>query len=78
MKKKLAGLFVLVVLALLCLLIRISYINAVSGDSYKKQVLSQSQNSYSSTGMPCTRGDQLDQKACVLETTEERDNDVTD
>ena len=39
MKKKLAGLFVLVVLALLCLLIRISYINAVSGDSYKRQGL---------------------------------------
>ena len=68
MKKKLAGLFVLVVLALICLLIRISYINAASGDTYKKQVLSQSQNSYSSTVMPFKRGDIVDRNGIVLAT----------
>ena len=78
MKKKLAGLFVLVVLALLCLLIRISYINAVSGDSYKKQVLSQSQNSYSSTVMPFKRGDIVDRNGIVLATSEKRYNVVFD
>lgn len=78
MKKKLAGLFVLVVLALLCLLVRISYINAVSGDSYKKQVLSQSQNSYSSTVMPFKRGDIVDRNGIVLATSEKRYNVVFD
>lgn len=78
MKKKLAGLFVLVVLALICLLIRISYINAASGDTYTKQVLSQSQNSYSSTVMPFKRGDIVDRNGIVLATSEKRYNVVFD
>ena len=38
MRRKLAGLFVFVVLALICLLIRITYINAVSGKQYMSHV----------------------------------------
>ena len=40
MRKKLAGLFVFVVLALICLLIRVTVISATKGDQYKRQVLS--------------------------------------
>ena len=43
MKKKLAVLFSLVVLALVGLVARITYINATSGSKYRKQVLSQAQ-----------------------------------
>ena len=57
MKKKLAGLFVCVVLALILLLFRITYINAVSGDQYARQVLTTSQSQYASVTMPYKRGD---------------------
>ena len=43
MKKKLAVLFSLVLLALVGLVARITYINATSGSKYRKQVLSQAQ-----------------------------------
>ena len=66
MRKKLAGLFLIVVLALICLLIRITYINAVSGDTYTKQVLAQSQSSYSSTVLPFKRGNIVDINGTVL------------
>ena len=41
MRGKLAGLFGAVLLALVCLLGRITYINSTSGAKYKKQVLTQ-------------------------------------
>ena len=44
MKKKLAVLFSLVVLALVGLVARITYINATSGSKYRKQVLRHSRN----------------------------------
>ena len=43
MRGKLVGLFAVVLLALVCLLGRITYINATSGQKYKKQVLTQAQ-----------------------------------
>ena len=46
MKKKLAVLFSLVLLALVGLVARITYINATSGSKYRKQVLSQAQQKY--------------------------------
>ena len=45
MKGKLVGLFAVVLLALVCLLGRITYINAISGNKYKKQVLTQASRS---------------------------------
>lgn len=78
MRKKLAGLFLIVVLALICLLIRITYINAVSGDRYTKQVLAQSQNSYSSTALPFKRGNIVDTNGTVLATSERTYNVILD
>ncbi|MDO4804944.1 MAG: penicillin-binding protein 2 [Lachnospiraceae bacterium] len=78
MRKKLAGLFLLVVLALICLLIRITYINAVSGDKYTKQVLAQSQSSYSSTVLPFKRGNITDANGTVLAASERTYNVILD
>ena len=78
MRRKLAGLFVAVVLALLCLLIRITYINAKSGDQYTKLLLSQAQNRYSSTVLPFKRGDILDRNGTVLATSEKMYNVILD
>ena len=78
MRKKLAGLFLTVVLALICLLIRITYINTVSGDKYTKQVLAQSQSSYSSTILPFKRGNILDAGGTVLATSERTYNVILD
>ena len=78
MRRKLAGLFVMVVLALICLLIRITYINAVSGDQYTKQVLANSQSQYSSTTLAYKRGDILDRNGTVLATSEKKYNVILD
>ncbi len=78
MKRKLAGLFVFVVLALICLLIRITYISAVSGKQYAKQVLAQSQSEYSSVTLPYKRGDILDRNGTVLATSEKMYNVILD
>ncbi len=78
MKKKLAGLFLFVVLALICLLIRITWINATEGDRYTKQVLSNSQSQYASTAMAYKRGDILDRNGAVLATSEKRYNVILD
>ena len=78
LRRKLAGLFVAVVLVLLCLLIRISYINAMSGDRYTKQVLSQSQSGYSSEVLAYKRGDILDRNGTVLASSEKTYNVILD
>jgi stage V sporulation protein D (sporulation-specific penicillin-binding protein) len=78
MQRKLAGLFAAVVLVLICLAVRITYVNAVSGDQYAKQVLAQSQSQYSSTVLPFKRGDILDTKGTVLATSEKKYNVVLD
>ncbi len=46
MKEKLLILFGIVLLLLVILVLRITYINATSGSKYKKQVLSQAQQKY--------------------------------
>ena len=48
MKEKLLILFGIVLLLLVILVLRITYINATSGSKYKKQVLSQAQKKYES------------------------------
>ncbi|HIT90954.1 MAG TPA: cell division protein FtsI, partial [Candidatus Merdenecus merdavium] len=67
MQKKLAVLFVIILLALIGLNLRISLISAKSGDKYKKQVLSQQQ--YDSITLPYKRGDILDRNKTVLATS---------
>ncbi len=78
MRRKLAGLFVAVVLALILLLIRITYINAVSGDEYTKEVLSNSRSQYTSTVLAYKRGDILDRNKTVLATSEKTYNVILD
>ncbi len=78
MRRKLAGLFVLAVLALILLLIRITYINAVSGEEYTKEVLSNSQSQYTTTTLAYKRGDILDANGTVLATSEKMYNVVLD
>lgn len=52
MELKLVGLFAVVILALVCLLGRVTYINATSGTKYKKRVLLQAQQTYQSSVLP--------------------------
>lgn len=78
MRKKLAGLFACVVLALVALAIRITVISANDGEQYSKQVLSQSQQKYGSTTIPFKRGDILDVNGTVLATSEKVYNLILD
>ena len=56
MRGKLVGLFAIVLLALVCLLGRITFINATSGNRYSRQVLSQAQQRYENSVLPAKRG----------------------
>ena len=69
MKKKLAVLFSLVLLALVGLVARITYINATSGSKYRKQVLSQAQQKYENQTLPAKRGDIYDRNGNILATS---------
>lgn len=77
-RRKLAWIFVAVVVVLILLLIRITYINAVSGEQYRKQVLTNSQASYSSSTLAYKRGDILDSNGTVLATSEKKYNVILD
>ena len=78
MRTKLVGLFAIVILAFVGLAIRITVINAKDGDAYKKKVLTQSQQQYSSRTLPFKRGDILDTNGTVLATSEKLYNLVLD
>ncbi len=78
MSSKLAGLFTAIVVAFAVLLTRITYINAVSGDKYKKQVLSQAQQQYDSRVLPYKRGDILDRNGTLLATSNKVYNVIMD
>ena len=67
---KLVWLFGMVILALVGLSLRITYINASEGNKYKKQVLSQSQQKYDSKVIPFQRGSIEDRNGVVLATSE--------
>lgn len=76
MRKKLAILFGIILLALIGLNVRLAYINVKDGDKYTKQVLSQ--RSYDSTTLPFRRGDIIDANGTVLATSEKVYNVVMD
>ena len=76
--KKLVGLFIIVVLALVTLAVRITYINATDGEQYKRQVLSQTQQQYDSRTIPFKRGDILDRNGTILATSEKVYNVILD
>ena len=78
MKKKLAVLFSLVLLALVGLVARITYINATSGSKYRKQVLSQAQQKYENQTLPAKRGDIYDRNGNILATSNKVYNVVLD
>lgn len=78
MKKKLVMLFGAVLLALVGLTARITYINATSGDKYKKQVLSQAQQKYESRVMPAKRGGIYDRNGNLLATSNKVYNVILD
>lgn len=78
MKGKLAGLFGAVLLALVCLLGRITYINATSGDKYKKQVLTQAQQKFENDVLPAKRGNIYDRNGNILATSNKVYNVILD
>lgn len=76
--KKLVGLFILVVLALVGLALRITYINATDHQQYKRQVMSQIQQQYDSRVIPFKRGEILDRNGTILATSEKVYNVILD
>ena len=78
MRGKLVGLFAVVLLALVCLLGRNTYINATSGQKYKKQVLTQAQQKYESNVLPAKRGDIYDRNGNILATSQKVYNVILD
>ena len=78
MRTKLVILFGVVLLALLGLLVRITVINATSGASYKREVLSQAQQTYQSKIIPAKRGDIYDRNGNLLATSNKVYNVILD
>lgn len=76
MQKKLAILFILVLLAFVGLSARLILINRENGEEYKKQVLSQQQ--YDSKTLPYRRGDIIDRKGTKLAVSEKVYNVILD
>lgn len=76
MQKKLVVLFFLILLAFVGLSAKIIMINKESGESYKKQILSQQQ--YESKTLPYKRGDIVDAKGSKLAVSEKVYNVVLD
>ena len=78
MSKKLVGLFLAVILALVGLAVRITYINATEGEQYSRIVLSQAQQQYESRTIAFKRGDIVDRNGTVLATSERVYNLILD
>ncbi len=76
MKRKLALVFALIVLALLGVSVRLAYINKTSGEKYTKKVLAQQDTN--STTLPYRRGDILDRNGTMLATSEKVYNLILD
>lgn len=76
MQKKLVLLFVVIVLAFVFLVGKITYINAASGEKYTKIVLDQQQ--YDSRTIPFKRGDIVDRNGTKLATSERVYNVILD
>lgn len=78
MRKKLAMLFAAVLALMFVLALRITFINASSGNKYKKQVLSQAQQRYQSRVLPAKRGDILDRNGNIIATSNKVYNVILD
>lgn len=65
-------------LALVGLVARITYINATSGSKYRKQVLSQAQQKYENQTLPAKRGDIYDRNGNILATSNKVYNVILD
>lgn len=76
MKKKLALMFVIIVLALVGLSVRIVYINETNGDKYTKKVLQQQESN--SLTLAYRRGDIYDRNGTILATSEKVYNIILD
>ena len=76
MQVKLVLLFGAIVLAFVCLIGKITYINATNGEKYTKIVLDQQQ--YNSRLIPFKRGDILDRNKTVIATSERVYNVILD
>lgn len=76
MQKKLVILFMGIILAFIGLIMRITYINASSGEEYTKTVLDQQQ--YDSRVIPYKRGDIVDRNGTKLATSERVYNVILD
>ena len=68
--KKLVGLFLIVVLALVALAVRITYINISNGADYTRIVLQSNQQQYGNRTIAYKRGDILDRNGNILATSE--------
>ena len=78
MKRKLAGVFGVTLLAFVSLLAGITVINAKEGNKYTQQVLSQSQQQYTNTTIPFRRGTITDRNGTVLANSEKVYNLILD
>ena len=78
MKKKLAVLFGLVLLALGVLTGALTYINVRSGNNYKRLVLAQAQQKYENKTLPAKRGDIYDRNGNLLATSKKVYNVILD
>jgi len=76
--KKLAVLFLAVVVCLVGLAVRITLINASNGEQYERIVQTQAQQQYSSTTIPYRRGDITDRNGTLLATSEKVYNVILD
>ena len=76
MKRKLALLFSIIVLALIAVNVRLAYINKTNGEKFTKKVLAQQDTN--STLLPYRRGDILDRNGTILATSEKVYNLVLD
>ena len=76
MKRKLALMFVVIVLALVGLSVRIVYINETNGDKYTKKVLQQQESN--SITLAYRRGDIYDRNGTVIATSEKVYNVILD
>lgn len=76
MKRKLALLFSIIVLALIAVNVRLAYINKTNGEKFTKKVLAQQDTN--STLLPYRRGDILDRNGTILATSEKVYNLILD
>lgn len=75
---KLVGLFLLVILALIALALRVTWINVNDGKQYERIVLSQTQQQYESRNIPFRRGDIRDRNGTILATSNKVYNLILD